>query len=87
MTSQIDLQKKTIKSLVISNMYNEDLRLKFLQKERTLGQILDIAKKKEDAVAQSKVMDGESGNSEVRKGESIFQIVKETCTYRTAKMW
>ena len=56
-----------IKSLVISNMHDEDLRLNFLQKERTLDQILEIARKKEDAVARSKVMDGESGDSEIRK--------------------
>ena len=59
--------EKMIKSLVISNMHDNDLRLKLLQKERTLDQILDIAKKKEDAVARSKVMDDESGGSEVRK--------------------
>ena len=52
--------KKMIKSLVISNMHDEDLRLKFLQKEITLDQILEIARKKEDAVARSKVTDGES---------------------------
>lgn len=49
-----------IKSLIISNMHDGTLRLKFLQKDRTLDQILDIARKKEDAVARSKVMDGES---------------------------
>ena len=59
--------EKMIKSLVISNMHDNDLRLKLLQKERTLDQILDIARKKEDAVARSKVMDDESGDSEVRK--------------------
>ena len=40
--------EKMIKSLVISNTYDNDLRLKLLQKERTLDQILDIARKKED---------------------------------------
>ena len=59
--------EKMNKSLGISNMYDEDLRLKFLQKEKTLDQILEIARKKEDAVARSKVVDGESGDSEVRK--------------------
>ena len=59
--------EKMIKSLVISNMHDNDLRLKLRQKERTLDQILDIARKKEDAVARSKVMDDESGDSEVRK--------------------
>ena len=59
--------EKMVKSLVISNMHDNDLRLKLLQKERTLDQILDIARKKEDAVARSKVMDDESGDSEVRK--------------------
>ena len=59
--------EKMIKNLVISNMHDNDLRIKLLQKERALDQILDIARKKEDAVARSKVMDGESGDSEVRK--------------------
>ncbi|XP_028415679.1 uncharacterized protein K02A2.6-like [Dendronephthya gigantea] len=44
--------EKMIKSLIISNMYHDTLRLKFLQKDRTLDQILDIARKKEDAVAR-----------------------------------
>ena len=52
--------EKMIKSLIISNMHDDTLRLKFLQKDRTLDQILDIARKKEDAVARSKVMDGDS---------------------------
>ena len=41
-----------IKSFIISNMHDDTLRLKFLQKDRTLDQILDIARKKEDAVAK-----------------------------------
>ena len=49
-----------IKSLIISNMQDDTLRLKFLQKDRTLDQILDIARKKEDAVARSKVIDRDS---------------------------
>ena len=48
-------------------MHDKDLKLKFLQKERTLDQILGIAREKEDAVARSKVTDGESGDSQVRK--------------------
>ena len=52
--------EKMIKSLIISNMHDDTLRLKFLQKDSTLDQILDIARKKEDAVARSKVMDGDS---------------------------
>ena len=52
--------EKMIKSLIISNMHDVTLRLKFLQKDRTLDQILNIARKKEDAVARSKVMDGDS---------------------------
>ena len=52
--------EKMIKSLIISNMHDDTLRIKFLQKDRTLDQILDIARKKEDTVARSKVMDGDS---------------------------
>jgi hypothetical protein len=52
--------EKMIKSLIISNMQDDTLRLKFLQKDRTLDQILDIARKKEDAVARSKVIDRDS---------------------------
>ena len=51
--------EKMIKSLIISNMHDDTIRLKFLQKDRTLDQMLDIARKK-DAVASSKVMDGDS---------------------------
>jgi hypothetical protein len=49
--------EKIIKSLIISNMQDDTLRLKFLQKDRTLDQILDIARKKQDAVARRKVID------------------------------
>ena len=50
--------EKMIKSLLISNMHDDTLCPKFLQ-DTTLDQILDIARK-EDAVARSKVMDGDS---------------------------
>mgnify|MGYP002803996170 CR=1 FL=1 len=52
--------EKMIKSLIISNTHDDTLRLKFLQKDRTLDQILEMALKKEDAVARSKVIDGDS---------------------------
>ena len=45
---------KMIKSLLIANMKDEELRLKLLQKERTLTQILEIARKKADAVERGK---------------------------------
>ena len=50
--------EKMIKSLIISNMHDDTLRLKFLQKDRTLDQILDIARKKEDEVAMQKQSNG-----------------------------
>ena len=59
--------EKMIKSLIISNIQDEDLRLKFLQKERTLDQILDISRKKEDAVARSKAIDNKQRSPAVRK--------------------
>ena len=54
--------EKMIKSLMIANMSDEELRLKFLQKEHTLDEIIDTCQKKEDAVARSKIMHG-SGDS------------------------
>ena len=54
--------EKMIKCLMIANMLDEELRLKFLQKEHTLDEIIDICQKKEDAVARSKIMHG-SGDS------------------------
>ena len=61
--------EKMIKALVISNMPDHDLRLKLLQKDRTLGEVLAIAQKKEDALARDKVIkkEGESSNSGVHK--------------------
>ena len=53
---------KMIKSLMIANMPDEELRLKFLQKEHTLDEIIDTCQRKEDALARSKIMHG-SGNS------------------------
>ena len=50
--------EKTIKSLMIANMSDEELRLKFLQKEHTLDEIIDTCQKKEDAVGRSKIMHG-----------------------------
>ena len=43
-------KEKMIKALLISNMRDEELRLKLLQKERTLDAILNIARTKADAV-------------------------------------
>ena len=48
--------EKMIKCLMIANMYDEQLRLKFLQKDHTLDEIIDICQKKEDAIAPSKLM-------------------------------
>ena len=59
--------EKMIKSLIIRNMQDEDLRLRFLQKERTLDRISDIGRKKEDAVARSKAIDNEPRSPAVRK--------------------
>ena len=60
-----------IKALVISNMHDNELRLKLLQKDRTLGRVLEIAQKKDDAMARDKVItkqnDRESSGSVVNK--------------------
>ena len=47
-----------VKALLISNMRDEELRLKLLQKERTLDEVLNMARKKADAVERIKVLDG-----------------------------
>ena len=52
--------EKMIKSLMIANMSDEELRLKFLQKEHTLDEIIDTCQKKEDAVARSRVAENTS---------------------------
>ena len=57
--------QKMIKCLMISNMKDEELRLKFLQEEHTLDQILAMCQKKEDAVARSKMM--HETNDEAKK--------------------
>ena len=41
---------------MIANMQDEELRLKFLQKDHTLDEVIDICQKKEDAMARSKLM-------------------------------
>ena len=46
-----------IKALVISNMQDHELRLKLLQKDRSLGEVLEKAQKKEDATARDKIID------------------------------
>ena len=46
---------------------DDDLTLKLLEKERTLDQILHAARKKDDAIARSKIMNGESNDYVVRK--------------------
>ena len=48
---------KMIKALLISNMRDTELRQKLLQKERTLDEILDIARKKADATERGKILD------------------------------
>ena len=62
---------KMIKALLISNMRDEQLRLKLLQKDRTLEEVLTISRKKEDALARDKVMDrqreGGSDSTGVKK--------------------
>ena len=61
-----------IKALLISNMRDEELRLKLLQKERTLDAILNIARTKPDAVERGKILDRKSGNeSGVNKVERV----------------
>ena len=57
--------QKMIKCLMISNMKDEELRLKFLQEEHNLDQILAMCQKKEDAVARSKMM--HETNDEAKK--------------------
>ena len=63
--------EKMIKALVISNMRDDVLRLKLLQKDRTLNQVLTISQKKEDAIARDKVIDrqreADSGGSGIKK--------------------
>ncbi len=45
-----------IKCLIISNLYDDQLRLICLQKELTLDQLLEKAQKREDAKAMNEVM-------------------------------
>ena len=54
---------KMIKALVISNMPDKDLNLrqKLLQKDRTLGEVLETAQKKEDAAARDKAISDRGG--------------------------
>ena len=52
---------KIIKALVISNMPDKDLRQKLLQKDRTLGEVLETAQKKEDAAARDKAISDRGG--------------------------
>ena len=48
---------KMIKCLVITNMRDEDLKLECLQKDHTLGEVLDKAQKKEDALEMNRKID------------------------------
>ena len=48
-----------IKCILISNIQDAELRLKFLQKEHTLDKMLEIARKKEDATVRSRLMSEE----------------------------
>ena len=69
--------QKMIKCILISNMADQDLRVKFLEKEHTLEEILDIARKKEDASARNKVMKENKGT-----GEDMIRKVK----YKNTKL-
>ena len=54
---------KMIKALIISNMKDNELRIKLLQKDRTLSEVLVKAQQKEDATARDQVMNKtESGS-------------------------
>ena len=65
--------EKMIKSLMIANMSDEELRLKFLQKEHTLDEIIDTCQKKEDAVAHSKIMHGSGDSAKKIKHHQKFK--------------
>lgn len=54
---------KMIKAVLISNMNDTELRVKLLQKDRTLDQILQKAQQREDARARDKVMHKGNGGS------------------------
>ena len=61
---------KMIKALVISNMPDKDLRQKLLQKDRTLGEVLETAQKKEDAAARDKAISDRGGSTVNKLGAS-----------------
>ena len=52
------LAEKMIKYFTIANMLGEELQFEIFQKEHTQDEIIDTCQKKEDIVAQSKIMHG-----------------------------
>ena len=57
--------EKMIKCVLISNMKDDTLRIKFLQKVHSLQEIVDFIRKREDATAHNKIIEEEKG-SELR---------------------
>ena len=55
--------EKMIKALLISNMHDTELRVKLLQKDRTLDAILQKAQQREDAKARDRIMHKGNGGS------------------------
>ena len=62
--------QKMIKCVLISNMSDDAMRLKFLKKEHTLEEIIDAIREKEDAEARSKVIEKEHDSEGVNKVNS-----------------
>ena len=56
-----------IKCVLISNIIDDGMRLKFLKKEHTLDEIVDIIRKKEDAEARNKVIEKEKDTENINK--------------------
>ena len=73
---------KMIKCLVISNMSDEELRLKCLKKDYRLDQVLDKIQLKEDTKAMSKIM-GPSSRSNEEKVQKVQGKAAKNC--RTGK--
>ena len=73
-------EDKMIKMLLISNMQDEELRLKLLQKDRPLTEVLRKAQQKEDAQARNKVLSKEKSGSRVNKMRGTCPNKKRTET-------
>ena len=54
--------EKMIKCVLISNMKDDTLRIKFLQKVHALQEIVDFIRKREDATACNKIIEEEKGS-------------------------